>query len=100
MIEIVNKRGQIEEIMIAFDFLKVKNVMKFLGWTWGADEESPSIEELKETAKRLLNGLGIESKNGICMTTSTGGFRASLKKNEFGCYNLGLSFDIEEAETL
>ena len=72
----------IDDIIENFKFDKVQSVMEFLDWQW-AGEGVPTIESLKETAKRLLrdaaelrlNDYGNEHwEQGIIC--GTGGFEA------------------------
>ena len=72
----------IDDIIENFKFDKVQSVMEFLDWQW-AGEGVPTIESLKETAKRLLRGAA-EARLGDYKDThweqgiiyGTGGFQA------------------------
>ena len=75
----------IDNIMESFDFNKVRKVMWHLDWRWASSENgTPSIEQLKETAERLLRGaaeyrLGnyFDSHWELGVTNGTGGFQAT-----------------------
>ena len=68
---------EISEIMDNFDFDRVLNVMRYLDWNWGM--KVPTMEEIKETAFRLLvhaytnppddNGFRSISTGGFCATS-------------------------------
>ena len=69
---ITTKDEAIEAMLNKFDFNKVQFVMKSLNWEWH-NKGIPTIEDLKECAKDLLN-TAYEEK---IIQTSTGGFVAS-----------------------
>ncbi len=58
---------QIEEVLDAFDFDYVKKIMMFLDWKWGAGADAyiPSYNELRRTAKQLLEDTYLQ---GRCVT--------------------------------
>lgn len=68
---------QIDDIMDNFEFDKVHEIMKFLGWTWGMDPEKriPEVYELRKKAREYLRYV---AKHGG--TTGSGGFTAQCKK--------------------
>ena len=70
------EQKKIEFIMRHFDFAKVHDVMKQLGWRWiGAGGDGvPSIERLKEEARRLLVDACFEKT-----VIATGGFKATYE---------------------
>jgi hypothetical protein len=73
----------IQEILDNFDFEQMHKVMTFLNWKWYYDAV-PTIEELKEIAKNLLNQTvkGINNFKGFNnLFCSSGGFRAIGKKD-------------------
>jgi hypothetical protein len=41
----------IDEILEEFNFAKCKVVMDHLHWTWGFNNQVPSIQQLKESAR-------------------------------------------------
>jgi hypothetical protein len=80
----------IKEIMEEFDFVKVERIMFDLNWKWGMSTyRIPNIDELKETAERLLRGaaksrLGdyIDEHHEVGIISATGGFNATAWCNE------------------
>jgi hypothetical protein len=71
----------IEDIMDEFDFDKVYETMDALDWKWRG--ETPSIEDLRETAEYLLRGaaksrLGDfkDTHHDVAIINGTGGFEA------------------------
>ena len=44
----------IQEILDNFDFNKCWTVMKLINWTWGFNNETPTISKLKESAVARL----------------------------------------------
>jgi hypothetical protein len=71
----------IREIMNEFDFDKVYEAMDALDWKWRG--QTPSIEDLRETAESLLRG-AVKSRLGdfkdihhdVAIINGTGGFEA------------------------
>ena len=93
-----DEKQKIESIMNHFDFEKVHNIMKFLDWKWAFSKNgTPSVEELKKEAHRLLVD-ACEEKT----TISTGGFKAIYEAD--GSWDvdddfyLGLEFIVEDCE--
>ena len=71
----------IKDIMDEFDFDKVYETMDALDWKWRG--ETPSIEDLRETAEYLLRGaaksrLGDfkDTHHDVAIINGTGGFEA------------------------
>jgi len=77
----------IEDIMDEFDFDQVERAMEALNWKWRG--ETPSIEDLREEAERLLRGAA-ESRLGhyrathhdVAIINACGGFEAKAFCNE------------------
>jgi len=64
---------QIDNIMDTFDFHRVQQMMRAVGWTWALSDNKdgpPRGYELRETARRLLRD---SVKDG---TVALGGFKA------------------------
>ena len=69
---------EIDNIMDTFDFGRVKQIMDDSDWKWGDGNGGmcvPCETELRQSARRLLNGLRESS------ITATGGFTAILDDN-------------------
>ena len=81
--------SKVAEVISTFDFMRVKQVMEYLHWTWAGAAESPSEEELVQKATKLLKE--VSSKPGeVC---GSGGLRASHRKNGL----LSLKFVLTES---
>lgn len=70
----MKNKDKIKEILENFNFNRVHDVMVHLKWTWGLENEAPSIKKLKKCAKDLLKR---SKKYG---SISTGGFEARYYK--------------------
>ena len=80
----------IDEILKEFNFEKCKVVMDHLHWTWGFNNQVPSIQQLKESARDRIES-AIEGLKGskkwsyhqpyMC---SSGGLCAHVWKNRYG----------------
>jgi hypothetical protein len=89
----------IEDIMDEFDFDKVYETMDALDWKWRG--ETPSIEDLRETAEYLLRGaaksrLGDfkDTHHDVAIINGTGGFEAKAfcDENKTKITGLDLAF--------
>ena len=90
------QRMKIQNIMEDFDFKRVHDVMEHLDWKWAMTKYgTPTLDELKSEAKRLLIEACIE-RNCI----ATGGFRAVYEEGTPDDPEpfIGLEFIIEECE--
>ena len=88
----------IEDIMDEFDFDKVYETMDALDWKWRG--ETPSIEDLRETAEYLLRGaaksrLGDfkDTHHDVAIINGTGGFEAKAFCDENKTKITGLQLD-------
>ena len=83
--------NKIFDILENFDFDKVEDVMKYLGWKWyttvNSDSKVPSKDELRDKAKELLT---IAVKEHA--TVSSGGFSAEYNEDD----ELSLQFVLTE----
>lgn len=93
-LEYVDGVNKIQYIIENFDFHKVQATMKALKWRYYNIETSnyysPSIDALKETARKVLSTAAFEEK-----TAASGGFFAQRYKGG----NLHLLFYVEEETT-
>lgn len=85
-----NHNAQIKRILRNFNFEQCRKAMCALDWTWLDADQSPSIEEMKKTATKLLKGVAEANQYGH--THATGGFEARLDFNG----DLHLKFVVEE----
>ena len=78
----------IEEIIENFDFEKCELTMITLGWTWGFEQHTPSIERLKEAARnRLRVAIDYAKKEKCSKSTyflSSGGLKGNAWINRYG----------------
>ena len=94
----------IEEIIENFDFEKCELTMIALGWTWGFQEQTPSIERLKEAARSRLRSAIELAKEQKCSKatyfTSSGGLKGNAWVNRYGHIEaLRLEFVLTEWES-
>ena len=95
------EKKKIRDIMERFDFEKVHGIMKSLDWKWAFSKEgTPTVEELKSEAYRLL-AMACEEKTNV----STGGLRAVYENEYEGPWGeedddpyIALEFVAEECE--
>lgn len=73
----LTKEEAIETLLNEFDFKIVHIALKALNWEWYEYQGVPSVEQLKEYAKDLLNN---SYEEGITKISSTSGFIAQYKK--------------------
>lgn len=90
-------KEQIEEIMNNFDFIRVHRVMEELDWEWCWTDGVPSVEELRYKARQQLNEVTTKYKSDA--SVSSGGFKASIKRNYKNELYLELEFVIEDWNT-
>lgn len=62
------------DVMNRFGFERVQTAMRALGWTYYDETESPSLETLRATARRLLDTVTEEKEPFV--EHQSGGFRA------------------------
>jgi len=81
--------AMIDDIISSFDWDRVQTVMEYTGWRWEGNQESPSLDELKEKAVYLLKGasdLRLGSFEDVhwelSIMNGTGGLEASAFCNE------------------
>jgi len=93
----------IDEVLKEFNFDNCKLIMEYLHWTWGFNNVSPSINELKESAReRIENAIdGIKKSKDHSYhspySSSSGGLKATVYKNRYGrIVNLELEFVLED----
>lgn len=94
----------IDEIIANFDFAKCEKAMKTLKWTWGFENEPPSIDRLKKSAEeRLRSAMDLAKKNKCSKSTffsSSGGLKGNAWVNKYGYIEaLRLEFVITEWES-
>jgi hypothetical protein len=86
----INKKEHIQYIIDSFNFEKVRKTMELLHWTWLGSDKSPTIDELKMTARMLLYNVCDDN----CDSSSTGGFKATRYDD-----HLELEFIISEYDS-
>ena len=87
----------LDYIMDAFDFEKVRKVMKALKWKWagvkGDEDGVPTEQEIGDFAAKLLWDLANDPKNRVI---GTGGFRAEKDFSDPNDPWMRLSFEVEQ----
>ena len=80
------EQKMVDEIIEHFNFQKCHKTMKYLKWSW-ASTGIPSIEELKESAikllKRTIEYAKTKEVKDSCYVSS-GGIKATAYKNRYG----------------
>lgn len=88
------KQEQIDEIMDWFDFERVADFMKKVDWKWAPGASmtfgSPTVQELRSEARRMLNHL----YRATCVEISCGGLVARLARDGY----LSLTFEVTSWE--
>jgi hypothetical protein len=67
-----NYQSQIEYVLNEFDFKRVRKAMKMLNWVWFPINKVPTIKQLKEYARNLINQ-AVENPQSHCII-GCGGF--------------------------
>jgi hypothetical protein len=80
----------VERVLKEFDFKRVHKAMCAVEWEWAGSDGTPSIAEMRATARNLLHDV-LENGKGFA---ATGGFRAYIADDE-----LCLVFELEDAFT-
>jgi hypothetical protein len=83
---IKGEQKMVDDILENFNFKRCHDVMKHLRWTWGFNNYSPSIEDLKKSAVEKLQTaiLGVKDKEvHEHYYVSSGGIKASAYKNRY-----------------
>jgi hypothetical protein len=107
MIEIHKKEQElIDEILENFDFKKCEMAMNCLNWTWRGNANSPTVQELRESAKQRIERAIIDFKEEKKWhytqpyMTSSGGLCVHIWKNRYGkICDILLSFILTEWDT-
>ena len=89
----------IPDVLELFDFTKTEKVMKFLEWRWANNYRTPTIDELKVYATKLLNQVvagyeQLENKE-FGYFISGGGFVAEVITFKSGPPRLVLTFYVD-----
>lgn len=78
----------IQDILENFDFVKCHITMKLLGWKWGLEQITPSIDMLKKSAEARLRDAMESAKKGKCPKStyfcSSGGLKGNAWTNRYG----------------
>jgi len=103
----VNRSSELERQILhiekRFDWDGVRQLMVCMGWRWGVDETPPSIENLKKTARCLLQEAWQNHPGESFSMISTGGFNAAringVLELWFGFKGCKMNFDWESLHT-
>lgn len=72
----------LDELIENFEWDKVRRIMEELDWTWWGNENSPTIEEMKECVRNLYSSIENRiEKNEYCFC-ATGGFKLTFNPDE------------------
>lgn len=78
----------IKDILENFDFQKCRIAMISLGWRWGLEGITPTIEMLKESAESRLRSAMDLARKGKCSKStyfcSSGGLKGNAWSNRYG----------------
>lgn len=88
----------IEEVLNKFKFLRVRKTMQALNWRW-FDEETPSVIEIRNQAKKLLTKAVERAKiQNNTVTLGIGGLEATAHPSDCGRFikKLSLIFIISD----
>jgi hypothetical protein len=88
-----SERVRFHEIIDNFDFEKVHRCMTLMDWRWATTNGVPSLEDIKNTASRLLLDVIIGIRFSATYNVGTGGFHVTYDKKYDGIL---LSFVITE----
>lgn len=84
-------------MILDFNFYKVREVMNYLDWYWFGDTTAPSVRRMQQTVNKLFNDAYNASLNcGEMWTTATGGFQVTVDANS---NYASLKFIVEESNS-
>jgi hypothetical protein len=102
----IKMKEMVENVLENFDFEKVYLTMRALNWTWGYNVTTPTIEQMKSTARYLMEGAinGAKKSENLRQYepyfNATGGFKAYCFINRHKhIVSLHLEFIVSEWET-
>lgn len=86
---------QMDRIMERFDFTRVRKTMQALNWTWRGDANSPSVNEIRNTAEDVMRmAVSGYTEGDPFHSVGTGGFTALILRYDAGA-RLELMFSVE-----
>lgn len=95
-------KSSINNLLDQIDWQKIREVMLMLGWKWASfthgDMRTPFVEELRETASRLIvHAVKDTTRSGMRSYQSTGGIvvRTELFVNQI---MVEVSFEVDSAD--
>ena len=84
------RQRMIAEILNEFNFKRVHRAMRALDWRWGFDAKTPSIDELRDSARERMESAmdgclkSDDVTEGIPYMSSSGGLKATAYKDSYG----------------
>ena len=97
------RQRMIADILNEFDFKRVHFAMVALDWRWGFDAKTPSIDELRFSARERMQSAmdgclnSDDVDEGVPYISSSGGLKATAYKDSYGQIgHLGLEFVLTE----
>lgn len=89
--EEIKMNEQIDQILNNFDFEAVRKYMQSVNWTWDGYLDTPSVDSLHATARRVLETASRGPRQNTL--AATGGFYAYKFTWDSGQIEMRLSFD-------
>jgi len=83
----------IQNVLDNFNFNAVHEHMTSVKWGWGCDNLTPTVQELRAEAQRLLSGVALDPRENT--SHSCGGFHAHKWTWNDGSVELELIFALE-----
>ena len=97
LINKVNIKDLVDDILERFDFENVENYMKAVNWTWQNRKTTPSIKNLKSCVLSLIGGMFEDDEFKYNpSTSSTGGFSVSIFLVNNKPYKIVVEFQMKD----
>lgn len=87
---------EIEKLLDQLNFENIREHMARTGWVYHSDKEAPSISQLRETARHVLEI--VANNQSLDYSCATGGFFAFKEQSEGNEPAYRILFAIEDAD--